>query len=200
MTDLQLIGLKRTCTNWLGRLVEQNFSGVRCWHGPKHEIPAPVLPDRDGYLVCVKHPAAWFLSMQRYRRVAPRRVRVAHKAKELAEQWNQGVRSQLELLDSRPDAVLVRYRDLLAEPVAQLRLIAHQFALAEPENWQIEQHTMLRGGDEMRGDQAVDSSTFDQREYYLDGGYMREIGEHELSILASTLDRDLMSRLGYPPL
>jgi len=200
MTNLALYGLPRTFTNLLGWLVEANFRDVRCHHGVgvdwKHTTRLHEIDGMDGYLLCAKDPFAWCASMLRYK---PKPL------SELVARWNEWGRNALAFAPrGSTHATLVKYEWVLECPSLELFELGRDFGLIDhiatptpaDRMWDLQPNTMLRGGNDMRGDAAVSNQPFDPS-YYTERKYLSEFSEAQLALIRRRLDPKVVEGLGY---
>ena len=200
-TNLKTYGLQRSGTNYLIRLVEQNFADVRVWHhhpgwrkdgdpGDKHG-PLIELPDMDGYLLVSKGPYAWIDSMQRYQ---PGRV------SDLVGRWNQWAENAVRFAFAvEPMRVVMRYREeLLVNLASTLDWIGQRFCLdrATP-TIEDEPKELRRGGDAVRGGESVTRSDFTRRAYYLERQYLDAMPGQMRARIDELVDWDMAGTIGY---
>ena len=178
--------------------------------GWKHGIPDPArLPAADSgthYVVTVKNPYAWVVSMARRphhnlltgnrgsieaflaspwltcaRDNAPRHL------VSVVDVWTLKYRAWLALADSRPVTV-VRYEDLLLVPET-LGTLAARLGSQTPRPWQLPTEVP---------NNANDLSFY--RDYYARQRWRDGLSGACIDMIGSRLDHALMARLGYPVL
>lgn len=178
--------------------------------GWKHGIPDPArLPDPDSgthYIVTVKNPYAWVVSMARRPHhnlltgnrgsieaflaspwITCARDNAPRHLGSVVDVWTLKYQAWLGLADSRPSTV-VRYEDLLLEP-RTLPALAARLDPAGPESWQLP--TVVPNN-------ARDLSFY--RDYYARQRWRDGLSPACIATIGARLDRGLMERLGYPVL
>ena len=187
----------------MARLVELNFPGVRVWHhgpqwtkegdpGDKHGPPV-VLDGMAGYLLCTKHPLAWVESMLRYRPAA---------VSDLVRRWNGWCRAAVAFgrrspRGPHPPVAVVGYEELLTFAAGALAVVGRRLGLPAFGHFTDEPNTMLRGGDAMRGDDAVGPHSFDRREWYLEEKWREALPPEMRARAKALIDVEATEAIGY---
>ena len=148
------------------------------------------------YVVQIKHPLAFAVSINRWRlpgrgpltnppSVEPWDVRVTHKR---CIRFNMVYRSYRPLVESGR-AILVRYEDLLDDPIPILRRMQKRFALVakKPALENVTETVMPRG--------ASDQPFY--RDYYENEEYLEAMPKGLRDSLTALMDWDLMALYGY---
>lgn len=187
MKTIKLWGAFRSCTNLVGYLCETSLEGVSVIHtagNHKHSIPRH--SGEDLHVLCVKHPLAWALSMERYTKIDIRILGClwSHQTNSLIDFW---------MTHSRPAPVLVKYGDLLRDPNPIMASIAYKLGLPAPTVF-LPAGKVTRAGDGVRVEET--STPFDTNEY-LEERWRERLDARAVGVISEYLDPELMRFLGY---
>lgn len=208
MKHFKLWGPLRSGTNYLGRVMELNFADIEIHHnegGWKHGPPqlttyrdktiAEIDWPYDGYLLIMKNPFSWAASMYRYNMYPNSWL----DGITLANMWNQHAR-EIFSFSQRSDAMLIKYERLVRYFRSQMVDIHSFFKLDQLplpfDGYVDEERILLRGGDNMKGEETVSDEERDLS-YYLQQRYLNELRSNDRIILRSHIDPYLIHQLGY---
>jgi hypothetical protein len=212
-SQLHILGLQRSGTNYLASLLKDNLhvnvlpSGDRsiCW---KHALPSEPTPQQcsaaEGVIrhskvfiaLVAKHPLHWVASITLRN---PQDLFLKRKAllndglpslSHVCALYENFYRSWLDILDGRGRYCLVRYEELLAAPATGIRNFATALGMRPPPSM-VSINAVPYSG---RRDQ-------DNLAYYLNGEHGLE-DDAAVSVTAN-IDTNLLHRMGYsdsPPL
>lgn len=173
---LKQYGCRASGTKWIVSLLQSNYVvdinvGDPYW---KH-CYFRELSDIDGYIISVKHPHAWLVSVKRYYHRAE--VKGDVHSRPLAEHWMHKNASYLQAREERDDVFIVRYEDLLQDPITQLEKISSFFDLEkEKEGFDIEEREKAPKG--MWYEEVEDADEANRR-YYLEEEFYDDLPEEE---------------------
>jgi hypothetical protein len=155
-----------------------------------------------GWLISIRNPYAWALSLARYLGWASRRVFPDGRIEDLrtaCRRFNENYAAWLALLDADPRrTVLVRHEDLVGDPEGIVRDIGTRFGrqpraafeavdrIVEPALWD---------GMEM----PMRLLPYD-RDHYAGDEHVRALPQLHRDVVTQTIDWNLLGRLGYAPL
>ena len=199
--DLKMFGLKRTGTNWLLQLLGMNyhlkwFINDGGWkHGP-YRVKELLGRHMDS-VVLIKDIYSWLVSMHRYRGLWGKEdfgefVQDA----QFIDLWNLRNRDWLNTAATIPKPfkmVIVRYEDLLADPVKECERIAGEIGLVRKrkvEKFFVQTRRMGRSG-------QPETKQFTRGGYYHKKKYMMNFTPKMIKTVRGIVDKDLAKELGY---
>jgi len=156
-----------------------------------------------GYLISIKDPYAWAVSVARYHawtdRVSPLGPRFVSPLTAQCQTFNQCYRAWLDIARARPERCHVaRYEDLFQDPAEVLRQIDAKFSLRRRTETLLD---LQEEADMVWWDQIAPQPTgvrFD-RQYYDEKRYLKRLSPPALDAVTKTIDWDLIEPLGYRP-
>ncbi|HEU4880732.1 MAG TPA: hypothetical protein VFT45_00765, partial [Longimicrobium sp.] len=147
-----------------------------------------------GFLLSVKNPYAWALSLRRFLRwPAPAPARLARAC----QRFNEVHGAWLELSRQRPCCV-VRHEDLVDDPEGVLRTVGARFGLRRRDAALEDAHERMSA--QFWDDTPIETTgePFD-RGYYRDHRYLQELGAAERDVVTRAIDWSLLEPFGYAP-
>lgn len=211
--EIRELGCRRTGTNYLEVVVEDNFDAdvVAYQGGWKHGLIEEGARDRfDGHLIVAKNPYSWLVSIEKFYGTNPpqnlwRWIERVHDAEwhfkksrgVLLESYFMKYAYWFEVLRDRPHHV-VRYEDVLDDFEAEMAALGKALKL-EPSGDGFRDVDVRVGAsrspEERRLGQPFDPS------YYTERRYLEELGDEELSRITTYIKRKgfepVLDRLGY---
>ena len=145
------------------------------------------LNNKMHYLLCVKDPYSWYLSICLWREIDPFPIN-KDKCEQLF-QWNYMGQKYLDMVRERPygcSVSIINYESLLLNLDKVLGVIATQFELERnPVMWDSEAN-------------AYDGGSFmDKRKFYASRKYIDMYASQDLELMNEFLDIRIMMALGY---
>jgi hypothetical protein len=154
------------------------------------ELRAAVEARQIRYVVCAKHPYAWYLgNVRRW----PNRD---HGIAKMAALWNARYTNWLELVDDSDRATLVRYEDLLTDLDAELRRLVIALDITRKPGAARDPLKKVRPRTDFSQDWPSGGALHD-RSYYTEERYRAEISPVVANEFAERLDEDLLAGMGY---
>lgn len=192
MKNIKLYGLQRSGTNYIARLIEKNFRNVRVWHnGPDEKFwkhgPPQEAPGMDGYLLLVKNPFAWVVSYRKY-------MQDGKNVQQLCELYNTRLSEFLDFRAAHPDiAAIAAYESALEDLDYFLDAVFQFYKIEERavDRYLDELWTMWRGGDDIRGKEALTNIIF-KKSYYRDKEYLKELTDPDRQLIDVCINRHLL--------
>lgn len=205
---VKVYGLLRTGTNYLTRLVEQNFDAV-CVSSTEIEWKhGPCSYDtRLRYIFIVKDPYSWVVSFMEWEKNHARfagggvsdflstgithgTLREVWGCDDVVMAWNEALRSWRTLAD-KPNVVFVRYEDLLASFDRELGRIGDALNLGQ-------RNSMFKDLDKRADDWKTPKPRRQlSRAYYQNGEYLKKFSSDDLQVMRAKLDPELVDAFGY---
>jgi hypothetical protein len=152
---------------------------------------------RFGYLVSIKNPYAWALSLSRFTPWPP--PDALDRLREACRTFNTGYHAWLPLLESpRRPALLVRHEELITDPERVLDCLDRTFGIKRsPTFHAIEGIAKPAPWDD--DPLPISALPFDGG-LYLRHEYLDALPAEQLQVVSSAIDWTLMERFGYAPL
>lgn len=213
MDLIKIYGLRRTGTNYLQWLLKHNFENICLlndqthWkHGiPKHYNDVLVLScfqnTKDylfsknmmdtcwgqkaiNYILCVKDPYSWYLSICKWNNVDP--FPLTKDKLSILYTWNYMMRQYERFYYKEQSVMYVQYEELIKDVEQDLSRVAQCFNLK-------------LNKDIVDYDCDIYSGQSFDREYYLKSKYLKKYSIRDLLLMNDFLDQEYIQRFCYDP-
>lgn len=163
-------------------------------------LTAAYLNETLGFVITIKNPYAWVVSVAKYEgvigRSAPLAARLVGFVRRQCLSFNQRYRAWLDLAASMPSRTLVvRYEDLICNAVNVLAELDAKFGLRRAGPFVDEPGVTPMTWWDDTNEPALDR-TFD-RSYYLEERYLERFSSEAFQLVGATIDWELMHAFGY---
>lgn len=221
---VKIFGLQRSGTNYISHLLNENFESVKAlinvggWKHGYYSVPW-IMGKELSILGVTKSPYAWLVSMYNYwgpnrkLNIGPdlRGVSFEHfvrnkvifeKQRDIpflirsvnpVQHWNNMNFHWLSIRLNSKKLCFVTYEMILSELDNTLTGIETSLGLKKKKETKTTTKTLLPSGEEMK----TSDENFEQREYYLKGGFMKYYTPELLEFVNGEIDLDLMVHFGY---
>jgi len=152
-----------------------------------------------GYLISIKNPYAWIVSMTRIHRrwIDGDGTLLPHCIDDIADACHSFNERYAAWLALTPRAV-VRHEDLVVDPLRILREVESRFSLP-PTDVHVVPRGCVQPAHWDYSPVDVELKTFDVG-YYTERRYLAKLPERHRQIITDTIDWELLEPLGYAPL
>jgi hypothetical protein len=165
-------------------------------------LTAAYLEGAVGFVITIKNPYAWAVSVAAYEHVIGRGATLGPKLGDFLSRqclsFNQRYRSWQNLAESMPSRTrVVRHEDLIRDPENVLAETGAKFGLHRNGPFVDEPHvTPMTWWDNTN--EPASQAKFD-RSYYLEERYLQRLSPQAFEMVTATIDWELMDAFGYAP-
>jgi len=160
------------------------------------------LDGRIGWIISVRHPHSWAVSLARFLGWSSRRLIPEERSDDLRAaclRFNENHRAWCALADAEPARTMfVRHEDLVRDAVTTVQQVASHFALSPSETYTPIDRVMEPALWDHTGMPARLLSY--DRDYYAGGDHLSTLTPSLRRLITGTIDWDLLRRFGYEPI